>query len=55
MDFRVNEDYRQFFKLSCPIISKNEVGKEIGICAAYMPDRKTCPKHGDTTEYQNPP
>ena len=51
---RINEGYRDHFPMSCPLIGKDETGKETGICAQYMLDRRTCPIHGDTKEYKQP-
>ena len=48
---RVNKSYRKLLPNNCPLIEKTADGTEVGNCCFYMPDGKTCPRHGDITPY----
>lgn len=34
-------------KMNCPIIEVTGDGRPVGRCWFYLPDGKTCPRHGD--------
>jgi len=34
----------------CPIIEQTADGTRCGQCCFYLPDGKTCPRHGDVQE-----
>jgi len=42
---------------NCPILERDGDGRPCGRCWFYLPDGKTCPRHGDVSEavklYQN--
>lgn len=49
---RINESYRKLHPNNCPVIERTADGVEVGTCTFYMPDGKTCPRHGDVTKYE---
>ena len=47
---RINKNYAKTFPKNCPIIEQTADGVEVGVCTFYLPDGKTCPRHGVVKE-----
>lgn len=43
----INESYEVMFPNNCPVIEKTADGVIVGTCTYFLPDSKTCPRHGD--------
>ena len=52
MKLRINHVLRKLNPRNCPIFEQTIDGVEIGVCAFFMPDGKTCPRHGDVTKFE---
>ena len=44
---RISKSYQKLMPSNCPLIEQTGDGVEVGTCCFYMPDGKTCPRHGD--------
>jgi hypothetical protein len=49
---RLNKAYQKWMPHNCPVIEQTADGVSVGTCTFYMPDGKTCPRHGDITQYE---
>lgn len=43
---QINEDYEKGNPRNCPVIEFTADGNCVGVCCFYLPDGKTCPRHG---------
>ena len=43
---RINKAHFKTHPMLCPVIEQTGDGNECGTCCFYMPDGKTCPRHG---------
>jgi hypothetical protein len=48
---RINLSYHNSFPNNCPVIEQTADGVEVGVCTFFLPDGKTCPRHGDISQY----
>jgi hypothetical protein len=42
----INAPYAEMFPQNCPVNEYTADGMPVGVCTFYLPDGKTCPRHG---------
>lgn len=48
---QINESYQKANPKNCPVMVQTVDGVKASACAFFMSDGKTCPRHGDTSQY----
>lgn len=52
MKWVINQPYAETFPNNCPVSERTADGRPVGTCTFYLPDGKTCPRHGVVKEQE---